>query len=401
MTSFQKIILGILSLLVIAVFAFVFWLYSGAWNRPLGPSLHIPTAAPFKMPATWTPGSNAAAALPATPGSAGDDLQAVSPSPIASSIFTPAPVSPSPSVTGQCGGPPAMTILAVGTDARGNNYDYGLGDVIRLVRIDFVNPKVTVLEFPRDLWVEIPDIADNLHGQDHEKLNQAYLYGNPGFGYTDDPAQGPGLLARTLALNFGADIDHYAAVNMRTFEKIVNAVGGIDIYLPEAVDGRTVGDMNPRLLFKRGQQHLDGSRALMLARIRIKGTFARANNQNRVLCALRDKLTSPNVITKVPQLIQSFQGAVQTDLTPAQLGQLACIGTQLPPGNIVFASFPEEYFKVSRVYDPVFKGRVSVLDVDFNILSDLVTQFNQGTWPPLGGSAAGTGSNGPGVPFCP
>ena len=40
-----------------------------------------------------------------------------------------------------------MTILAVGTDARGNNYDYGLGDVIRLVRVDFVNPKVTVLNF--------------------------------------------------------------------------------------------------------------------------------------------------------------------------------------------------------------------------------------------------------------
>ena len=122
-----------------------------------------------------------------------------------------------------------MTILAVGTDARGNNYDYGLGDVIRLVRVDFVNPKVTVLEFPRDLWVEIPDIADNINGQDHERLNQAYLYGNPGFGYTDDPAHGPGLMARTLALNFGTNIDHYAAVNMRTFEKLVNAVGGIDI----------------------------------------------------------------------------------------------------------------------------------------------------------------------------
>ena len=58
-----------------------------------------------------------------------------------------------------------MNILAIGTDARGDNYSYGLGDVIRLVRVDFVNPKVTVLEFPRDLWVEIPDIADDLKGQ--------------------------------------------------------------------------------------------------------------------------------------------------------------------------------------------------------------------------------------------
>ena len=401
MTTFQKLILAILSILVIAVFAFVFWLYSGAWNKPLGPTLHLPTATQFKLPATWTPQSSTVNALSATPVTAGNTIQSISPSPIASSILTAAPAS---SVTGLCGGPPTMTILAVGTDARGNNYQYGLGDVIRLVRIDFVNPKVTVLEFPRDLWVEIPDIADNIHGQDHEKLNQAYLYGNPGFGYTDDPTQGPGLLARTLALNFGANIDHYAAVNMRTFEKIINAVGGIDINLPEAVDGRTIGDMNPRLLFKGGQQHLDGSRALMLARIRIKGTFARANNQNRVLCALRDKLTSPSVVTKVPQLIQSFQGAIQTDLTPAQLGQLACIGTQLQPGNIVFASFPEEYFKASRMYDPVFKGRVFVWDVDFNILRDFVTQFNQGTWPPTAsatGTTTDTGSKEKGIPFCP
>ncbi|MCK7506418.1 MAG: hypothetical protein MZV70_21760 [Desulfobacterales bacterium] len=50
--------------------------------------------------------------------------------------------------------------------------------------------------------MEIPDIADNLNGQDHEKLNQAYLYGNPGFGYSNDPAGGPGLLARTAHAQF-------------------------------------------------------------------------------------------------------------------------------------------------------------------------------------------------------
>jgi LCP family protein required for cell wall assembly len=244
-----------------------------------------------------------------------------------------------------------------------------------------VNPKVAVLEFPRDLWVEIPDIADNLKGQDHEKLNQAYLYGNPGFGYTDDPAQGPGLLARTLTLNFGTQIDHYAAVNMRTFEKIVNAVDGIDVTLPEAVDGRTASDNSKRLFFPAGTHHLNGTQALTLARIRIEGGFARAENQNRVLCAFRDKLTSPKVITKVPDLIRSFQGAIQTDLSLEQLGQLACIGTKIPSGNIIFASFPKEYFKATRLFDPVFNGRVFVWDVDFQILRNYVSQFNSGTWP--------------------
>src|SRR6266540_1744814 len=367
MTTIQKLILSFLSVIAVALLVLVIWLYGGTWQRPLGPLLQLSTATPLQMPATWTPDPNATGTAPSTPA-----LASVS------------PISPTPTsnaAVGLCGAPPVMNILAIGTDARSDTYNYGLADVIRLVRVDFVNPKVTVLEMPRDLWVQIPDIADNVNGQDHEKLNQAYLYGNHGFGYTDDPAQGPGLLARTLTLDFGTQIDHYAAVNMRTFEKIVNAVGGIDVTLPKAVDGRTAEDMNKRLLFLAGTHHLDGNQALTLARIRIKGVFARAENQNRVLCALRDKVTSPTVITKIPDLIRSFQGAIQTDLSPEQLGQLACIGTQIKSGNIVFATFPSEYFKQTRQYDPVFKKNVFVWDVDFQVLSDYVSQFDNGTWP--------------------
>src|SRR5215211_5177751 len=367
MTKTQKAILSLLSILVCSIGLVAIWLWQGTWQEPLGPALQIPSVTPFPMPATWTPDPHAIATL-----------QAAS---------TTAPVvqaSPLPTLTpivGLCGAPPVMNILAIGADTRGDNYNYGLADVIRLVRVDFVNPKVSVLEMPRDLWVEIPDIADDLNGQDHEKLNQAYLYGNPGFGYTDDPARGPGLLARTLTLNFGAQIDHYAAVNMRTFEKIVNAVGGIDVTLPETVDGRTATDINKRLLFPAGTHHLDGVRALTLARIRIQGTFARADNQNRVLCALRNKLTSPSVIPQIPELIQSFQDAILTDLSPEQLSQLACIGTKIPSGNIVFASFPSEHFKQARQHDPVFGKNVSVWDVDFEILRSYIRLFNDGAWP--------------------
>ena len=367
MTRSQKAFLSFLSIIACATLAFGAWLWQGGWNQPLGPALRMSTATPFGLRPTWTPDPNAIATLQAIPTNA-PVIQA-SPLP----TFTPQ--------LGMCGGPPVMNILAIGADTRGDNYNYGLADVIRLIRVDFVNPRVAVLEIPRDLWVEIPDIADDLNGQDHEKLNQAYLYGNPGFGYTDDPAQGPGLLARTLALNFGAQIDHYAAVNMRTFEKIVNAVGGIDVTLPKTVDGRTAKDTNKRLLFLAGTHHLDGPRALTLARIRIEGDFARADNQNRVLCALRDKLTTPAVLTKIPELIRSFQDAIMTDLSPEQLGQLACIGTQIPTGNIVFASFPSEHFKLTRQYDPVFKNTVSVWDVNFEVIRSYISLFHHGAWP--------------------
>src|SRR5262249_45090418 len=203
----------------------------------------------------------------------------------------------------------------------GTSYSWGLSDVMRIVRVDFVTPRLTVLDIPRDLWVEIPEIADNINGQDHEKLNQAYLYGNPGdgFHYWDDPSAGPGLLARTLDLNFGIKVDHYLAVNMKTFVKMVDAVGGIDITLQNDVDGTD----DP--MFKKGKHHLNGAEALALARNRKDGVFSRGDNQNIVLCALQKKLEDPKVVTKIPDLIKSFQGSVQTDLSPQVMGQLACL----------------------------------------------------------------------------
>jgi LCP family protein required for cell wall assembly len=366
MTNFEKASIAFLSILAVGLISAVVWIYQIKWQQPLGPALQLPTVTPFKASpsSTLTPRP----AILSTPWPTSD-----------SSAF--AIAATSTSITGQCGMPSVMTILAIGSDTRSDKYLYGLADAIRLIRIDTVTPKVTVLEFPRDLWVEIPDIADNLNGQDHEKLNQAYLYGNPGFGYTADPAQGPGLLARTLALNFGTHIDHYAAINMRTFVRIVDTVGGIDVTLLDTVDGRTAEDTNSRLLFSKGENHLDGTRALTLARIRIEGTFARGDNQNMVLCALRKKLTSPSVISSIPDLIKSFQGAVQTDLSPQRLSQLACLGTQLQPSNITFANFPENLFTQDRVHDPVFGKSIFVWNADYEVMREYVQKFNDGTWP--------------------
>jgi LCP family protein required for cell wall assembly len=388
MTRAQKTILAFLGMTACGLIGLIGWIaYQTYWTKPLGPALNLPT-----LPASSATSGLVAISptLPTAP-TGYAYLPTVTPPP----TFTPIAVF-TPSVA-SCGVSSPMTILAIGTDARSNSYLYGLADVIRVVRVDFMQAKVSILEFPRDLWVEIPEIADNIHGQDHEKLNQAYLYGNPGFGYWDDPSAGPGLLARTLNLNFGVHPDHYIAVNMRTFEQIVDAVDGIDVYLPIAVDGRSKGDMRKSLYFDKRIHHLDGAEALQLARIRIDGVFERADTQNRVLCALRDKLVSPNVLPKIPAIITSFTDNVQTDLSPEQIGQLVCLGTKLDPSAILFASFPEELFKGTRIYDPVFKARVFIWDVDFSVLRDYVTKFNEGVWP-VPDSGADTKKS---TPFCP
>ena len=321
MTRFQKITISFLSLMALCLLVglgiYTFQTYQTVAAQPLGPAL--PTFAPQTLPPTWT----------ASPVTATEQVLVTVPPTI--SFPTNTALAP------KCGGPAMMNILVVGADTRGDNYTYGLADAIRIVRVDFVTPKITVLEFPRDLWVEIPHIADNLDGQDHEKLNQAFLYGNAGFKYWDDPTEGSGLLALTLNLNFGAQVDHYITVNMRTFVNIVNALGGIDVNIPDKETARTSN-------LPIGQHHLNGDETLKLVRNREGGSFERADNQNIVLCALRKKITSPNIITQIPELIEAFKDNIRTDFTPEQLAQLACLGTQMPPENISLISFPAELF---------------------------------------------------------
>jgi len=188
------------------------------------------------------------------------------------------------------------------------------------------------------------------------------------------------LLARTLNLNLGAQPDHYLAVNMKTFEAVVDAIGGIDIYLPYDVDARS--ETNPKgFHVEQGQHHFDGATALWVARIRQYNVFGRAENQNIVMCAVRKKLLSPAIVPAIPQLIKDFQRYVQTDFSPEQINQLACLATQMHGTDVVFASFPIELFKRSTIYDPDLKGNTFIFDADFNILRDYIDRFQQGTWP--------------------
>lgn len=359
MTRSQKIIIAVLSViaatLVLALAGYASHAYRAFAAQPLGPAL---PAAAQTLPSTWT----------ASPG----------PSPTSMGIVTLAPTISFATNTppGVCGGLAPMNILVIGADTRGDNYTYGLADAIRLVRVDFVTPRVTVLEFPRDLWVEIPHIADDLDGQDHEKLNQAFLYGQPGFKYWDDPSEGSGLLALTLNLNFGVRVDHYVTVNMRTFVNIVNALGGIDVNIPDKQTADYTG-------LPVGRHHLDGDATLKVVRNRKGGDFERADNQNLILCALRRKLTSPKVVTQIPELIESFKDNIRTDFTPAQLSQLACVGAKLEPQNIVFAGFPPEVFQQGRIYDPVFGKRIYALQGDYDAMRKYAARFQAGVWPPL------------------
>lgn len=362
---------GIFFLFLIVAGTSLFLFLLPRWSTPLGPSLQLPTYTPTIQTITATP--EISATVENTADNPGETASFNQPTQTA--------LIPSPTPEPLCSGPAEMVVLGIGADNE-YGYRYGLADAMRVARVDFVNAKVTVLSVPRDFWVEIPGIEDH-YGITHGKLNQAYFYGNPGMGYYDGPGEGPGLLARTLDLNFGLRVDHYGAVNMNTFAKIVDAVGGIEIYLPHDVDGRPIDDRTEDMgYFYAGQQHFNGDEALRFSRIRKKyNDLTRMDNQNLVLCSLRDKLLKPSVLPKIPQIIAAFEGAVMTDLSLEQLSQLACLLPHMKSENLIFASFPDDMLKPSRVYSEALKSEVFILDVDNTELRRYVEMFLEGSWP--------------------
>ena len=264
------------------------------YRQPLGPALELPTSTQPSPTLTTFPMEELAL-----------DSTATETQPTATQTAAPQPL---------CGGPAVMNILAIGSDARGQHYLYGLADIIRLVRVDFVDARVTILEVPRDLWVDIPEISDH-YGITQGKLNQAYLYGNKGLGYYDGPGEGPGLLARTLNLNFGAQPDHYIAVNMRTFEAVVDAIGGIDIYLPYEISVKS--KENPKgFAIPEGNITLT-ARPRSGSRASASITPSAAPKTRTSSCArLRKKLLSPAVVPAIPELVRSFRQLCANRLQP-------------------------------------------------------------------------------------
>jgi LCP family protein required for cell wall assembly len=369
----KKLLIPIIILEVIIGGLALVYIVSSYWNAPLGPGLMLSTQRSEQIL-----GSSSSSTID----SQGESSQST-PTPqtlIAKivSLFNPQ----NSSTDTICGGPAVMTVLLIGSDERSNDYLYGLADSIRVVRVDFTNPGVMTVDIPRDLWVEIPGISDH-YGITHGKLNQAYFFGNPGMGYYDGPGEGPGLLARTLDQNFGLQVDHYLAVDTTTFVKVIDSIGGIDVYFDSEMDLNMNHDgANPDLVLEAGPNHLNGQKALELAENRYPTTFQRAKNQNIVLNALRDKLLSPAMILEIPKLIGQFSQSVQTDLSPNDINKLVCLSQSITGGNIQMLAFPENMFTSERTFDPYRNVNTFTLGADFD---QIRTYFNEfiinGTWP--------------------
>jgi polyisoprenyl-teichoic acid--peptidoglycan teichoic acid transferase len=357
------------------------------WNRPLGEPLLIPSPtlepAPSKVQKGLEPDLPAITQTVEKP-----PIRAMTPT--ATATITPETTEPT------IDEPQPMYILAAGIDSRQPGYQGGLADVIRIVRIDFDTPRVTVLTLPRDLWVELPGIKEAYPNLTHGKLNTAYSYGTPAMDRYQGEGGGPGLLAHTIAHNYGLVVDHYAVINMEVFVDIVDALGGIDLYLDRTWDGRADTD-DPDLedwVFEEGEHHMEGDEALRFARIRLNDTeIIRTDNQTAVICAIKDKMLHPSVFGALPNLVKAFLGRIQTDLTPAQISQLIALLPKLRRENLLFIRFPNPMLVPGRAFDPSLNNTTFVWDIPIEDVRSFVQAFMGDTIPVDIGGGGGR--------FCP
>lgn len=155
--------------------------------------------------------------------------------------------------------------LATGSDDVGQRTD-----TIMIAHIPVVG-KPKLVSIPRDSYVDIPGYGQN-------KINAAFSFG------------GAPLLIDTVEKSTGIHIDHYAEIGFGGFAGLVDAVGGIEMCPPEAIDDPLAG-----LNIQAGCQKFDGKSALGYVRTRAtaQGDLDRVGRQREFMSALVGKMSSP------------------------------------------------------------------------------------------------------------
>jgi LCP family protein required for cell wall assembly len=217
-------------------------------------------------------------------------------------------------------------LLLLGIDRRGGTDWTYRTDTIIVFGLDPDGGGAAMLSIPRDLQLTIPG-----HGED--RINTANVY-----GYLQDyPGGGPALLQATVEANFGIPIDGYLMLDFYAFERIVDALGGIDVEVQETLHDTRYPDPRPgdphaykTVHFDAGLQHMDGQRALEYARSRMSTSdFDRARRQQQILLAIRERALSLEAIPRWPSVARAVTEAIQTDLAPRQMLGLALRAARL------------------------------------------------------------------------
>jgi polyisoprenyl-teichoic acid--peptidoglycan teichoic acid transferase len=239
----------------------------------------------------------------------------------------------------------------------------GRSDTMMVVRLDPTNQSVNVLSIPRDTQVSLPE-------EGLLKVNQANVVG------------GAKTAAQVVSQNLnGVTIDRYIRISTGAFREMVDLMGGVDVFVP--IDMQYV-DETQRLNIdlKEGWQNLNGEKAEQFARFRNDqyGDIGRVQRQQQMIRALREKLMSPAMLTRVPQAIEIFKRYIDTNLSTDELLALAGFGLNMDKDNFRMVmlpgrfSAPEEFQASYWIMDTDAMGQVMHEYFDLSSIAQLSHQ---------------------------
>ncbi|SFJ52226.1 transcriptional attenuator, LytR family [Streptosporangium canum] len=239
----------------------------------------------------------------------------------------------------------ALNVLVVGSDQRsGKNAKYGRfpgerTDTIMLAHISPKRDNAMVVSFPRDSMVQLPECRakQGLPGQ------------RPHLGMINESFNSGGITCtwKTVESLTGIHIDHFVKVDFTGFKGMVDAVGGVEVCLPEPVD-----DKKALLTLPAGRQTLKGEQALGYVRARYSlgdgSDIGRIQRQQMFIASMVKKVMSGETLTDPGKLFGFLDAAtksVTTDpgLTPLVMKDLATSAQGLAAGQIHFITTPWRY----------------------------------------------------------
>jgi polyisoprenyl-teichoic acid--peptidoglycan teichoic acid transferase len=183
-------------------------------------------------------------------------------------------------------------ILLLGIDRAPEGTDAARSDTMVLTTIVPWRPYVGMLSIPRDLWVSIP-------GEGENRINAAHFLAE-----AEQPGSGPEAAMGVVRANFGVDVDDYIRIRFDGLEGFVDALGGVEIDLPQAMSG-----------YDAGSHILDGTHALAFVRDRAgSDDFARMARGQLFLRAVLKSMARPLTWPRLPLAIPELWTSIDTDV---------------------------------------------------------------------------------------
>jgi LCP family protein required for cell wall assembly len=228
-----------------------------------------------------------------------------------------------------------INILVMGVGGAGHDGP-DLSDTMMVWSIDPKTKDVAMLSVPRDLYVKIPSSIRNR--AQFGKINAANALG------------GPDVAAKAVESVIGVPIHYFVVVDFSGFKQAIDAVGGVDINVKQALFDKTypceTGNKYCPYVQPAGLIHMSGLQALRYSRCRHNdpgigncgNDYGRAARQQEVITALRQKALSAGTLTnpiKLNGLINAIGGHVKTDLQLGELNKLAAMAKDINPAKVV------------------------------------------------------------------